>query len=374
MMKGCVGEVEWIADHQPRPVGNRRRHEVQGVAKAGRHVRSSQHSPHARLRGRRQKAIACPTLKSGVLPQQEYRARLERWQQAHQRWHGRDRQLGNARLATGLAGLGIAFVSLGPAWISAWWLLAPLVLFIPLAIAHDRVARSLVASGRGVSYNERALARVENRWMGSGDQGERFRNPQHLYADDFDLFGRGSLFELLSTARTAAGHRTLAGWLLAPGARSTVIARQGAVAELRSRIDLREEIALMGEDIRAAVDDRALKEWGDLPPIKFFPYARVVAPVLAVAAVITIVLFLADAATLRPFLYVLLAQLLFAYFVRDPVRRLRASAQALPRASWSCWDCCSSVWNRSGSLAQRWSRYRLLSKRAGVRPPGRFTL
>ncbi len=59
------------------------------------------------------------------------------------------------------------------------------------------VERSLGAAGRGVSYYERALARVENRWAGSGHQGERFRNANHLYADDLDVFGRGSLFELL---------------------------------------------------------------------------------------------------------------------------------------------------------------------------------
>jgi hypothetical protein len=257
---------------------------------------------------------------------EEYRARLERWRQAHQQWGRRDRQLGNARLITGLAGVGIAFVSLGPAWISAWWLVAPLIIFVALAAAHDRVSRSLAAAARGIAYNERALARVENRWMGSGDQGERFRDPQHLYADDFDLFGRGSLFELLSTARTAAGHRTLSGWLLAPGAPDAAVARQSAVDELRSRIDLREELALMGEDIRAAADDRALLQWGELPPVPFFPYARAAAPMLAVAAVFTLVLFLAGVATLRPFLYVVLMQLIFAYFVRDSVRGLRASA------------------------------------------------
>ena len=78
--------------------------------------------------------------------------------------------------------------------------------------------------------------------------------------------GRGSLFELLSTNRTAAGERFLAGWLLAPGDRADVIARQGAVEELRPRIDLREDIAVMGEEIRAAADDRVLKEWGAQPP------------------------------------------------------------------------------------------------------------
>jgi hypothetical protein len=266
-----------------------------------------------------------PLQPSAVPAQQEYRARLERWQQARERWQRSDRQLGNARLATGLAALGIAFVSLGPGWIPAWWLLAPVILFVGLAVAHDRVSRSLAAAARGVSYHERALARVENRWIGTGDQGERFRDPKHIYADDLDLFGRGSLFELLSTARTAAGHRFLAEWLLAPGAREAVIARQAAVAELRSRIDLREELALMGEDIRAAVDDRALKNWGERPPISFFPYARILAPALAGLAVAALVLFLTDVTTLRPFFYVVLAELMFMYFARDSLRKLMES-------------------------------------------------
>jgi hypothetical protein len=266
-----------------------------------------------------------PLQPSAVPAQQEYRARLERWQQARERSQRRDRQLGNARLLTGLAALGIAFVSLGPGWISAWWLLLPVVLFVALAVAHDRVSRSLAAANRGVSYNERALARVENRWMGSGDQGDRFRDPKHIYADDLDLFGRGSLFELLSTARTAAGHRFLAEWLLAPGARESVISRQNAVTELRSRIDLREELALMGEDIRAAVDDRALKKWGELPPISFFPFARAMAPALAVLAVAALALFLTDVTTLRPFFYVVLAEMLFVFFMRGSIGALMES-------------------------------------------------
>jgi hypothetical protein len=259
-------------------------------------------------------------------PQQEYRARLERWRLAREQWNQRDRLLGNTRLATGLLAVGIAFVTFGPGWISAWWLLTPLILFIALAAVADRVDRSLAAAARGVSYYERALARVENRWMGNGNQGERFRDAKHIYADDLDLFGRGSLFELLSTARTAAGHRTLAGWLLAPGVRDEVASRQAAVAELRSRIDLREEIALMGEEIRAAADDRALKDWGELPPVDFFPGARIVAPVLALAAMTGFALFLAQVTTLRPFLWVVLAEIMFWYFVKDSAGSVSASA------------------------------------------------
>jgi len=229
---------------------------------------------------------------------EDYRARLQRWQNSHSRHQQSYRKLGNARLITGLAGVAIAAVSLGGERISLWWLLLPLIAFVTLAILHARVDRALAAAARGMVFYERALARVENRWVGSGRQGEQLGDPRHIYADDLDLFGRGSLFELLSTARTATGERVLAEWLRAPGELSAIAARQDAVRELKPRVDLREELALIGEDIRAAVDDRRLSEWGSRPEVNFFKGARIVAPILAAAALTTVVTWAIDATSL----------------------------------------------------------------------------
>ena len=69
---------------------------------------------------------------------------------------------------------------------------------------------------RCVAFYKRALDRVDGRWAGTGETGLRFLDEHHLYAQDLDLFGDGSLFQLLSCARTGIGERTLAGWLLEP--------------------------------------------------------------------------------------------------------------------------------------------------------------
>jgi hypothetical protein len=220
-------------------------------------------------------------------------------------------------------------VSIGAGWISPWWLLLPLVVFIALAVVHDRVDKLRASGLRAMAYYDRALARVENRWIGTGRQGDAFRDPNHVYAEDLDLFGRGSLFELLSTARTSAGERVLAGWLLAPGGTADVRARQEAVAELRPRLDLREEIALMGEDIRAAIDDRAMAAWGERPPVRFFPGARWIALALALSAVITFALLIAQQWSARPLLVVVLGELVFGLLVRDAVRTV-VSAVSTP--------------------------------------------
>lgn len=253
-------------------------------------------------------------------PSEIYQARLSFWRAAHTRSASRYRLLGNARLATGLAALAIAAMAIGGGWMSAWWLLAPLVVFIALAVIHDRVDRAKSDAERGLAYYERAISRLGEDWVGKGNQGERFRDSKHLYADDLDLFGRGSIFELISNARTAAGENTLARWLLAPGEQAEVVARQQSVEELRSRVDLREELALMGDDIRAAVDAKVLREWGEQAPVTFFRGARVVAILLAMAALATFVLFFAHVVTLGPFLIVMLAELAFNIATRESIR------------------------------------------------------
>src|SRR5258708_7941133 len=213
-------------------------------------------------------------------------------------------------------------MALGGEWISPWWLVFPIVVFIALAITHERVDRERARAARGLAQAERALARIENRWIGAGSQGDRFRNPQHIYADDLDVFGRGSLFEFLCSARTGVGEATLAGWLIAPAAREDAVARQKAVEELQPRADLREELALTGDDIRAALEDGALAKWGNHEPIKFFPGARLVAPLIAAASLATITLWATGVINIRPFMGALLAVLAFNYSVRGAIQRV----------------------------------------------------
>ena len=231
-------------------------------------------------------------------------------------------------MAAGILAVAVLGLSIGVSRISPWWIVLPFSILIALTILLQRLDDERESSKRGVGYYERAIGRIEDRWMGTGSQGERFRDAKHVYADDLDLFGRGSLFELLSTARTGAGERTLAEWLLQPGEREEVAARQEAVAELRPRTDLREEIALMGEDIRAAVDARGLAQWGAAPPIHFFTGARLLAPVLAGAALVTLGGFFAQRLSLTPFLIVVLAEMIFSFSIRPKVGEVSEAVSA----------------------------------------------
>ncbi len=149
---------------------------------------------------------------------------------------------------------------------SPWWLLAPAAAFYWAGVQLDRAVDARARLGRAVAFYERALARLNGRWAGTGGEtGDRFLDDAHLYARDLDLFGQGSLFELLTSARTRIGEETLAAWLKAPAAPPAVRARQEAVAELAARTDLREDLAVLGEDARSGVHSEALAAWGKGP-------------------------------------------------------------------------------------------------------------
>jgi hypothetical protein len=179
----------------------------------------------------------------------------------------RHRLLGNLQLAIVACGLVMVVAALAYQTFSIAWVAVPAVLFVACLIIHDRLLRMAEFRRRSVQYFERALARLDGHWAGTGETGQSYLDPAHPYAQDLDLFGKGSLFELLSTARTHIGEDTLARWLLNPADPDTVRARQEAVEELRPRVDLREDLAVLAEEARAGVNPVALAAWGEAPAL-----------------------------------------------------------------------------------------------------------
>lgn len=176
-----------------------------------------------------------------------------------------DARIAAARL--GLAVLGVVVAAAGQVggrWHPAWGMLC-LPPFLAIAVAHARHAHRQDDARRRLVLVEHGLARLGGRWQGLGPDGTAHRPDDHPYADDLDLFGRGGLFDLLSSARTDAGERTLAGWLLRPGVPGDVRDRQAAVAELAPRDGLRDDLAVLGPGLPAAATTAALEAWAATP-------------------------------------------------------------------------------------------------------------
>ena len=211
----------------------------------------------------------------------EYRARLAARQAAlTEKEHGHAR-FSYARLA--IAGVaGALFLFLG--WGAVPWLVYPIVAFGVTAFLHARLLNARDRAASAVAFYERGLARAAHQWIGKGDSGDRFREPEHPYADDLDIFGRGSLFELLATTRTRAGQETLAHWLLHAAPPAVIRERQEAVRDLMPRLDLRERLAVLGDGLGVGVDAAGMRPWAVRP--RQLPGGNVRAALFALTAAV----------------------------------------------------------------------------------------
>lgn len=171
-----------------------------------------------------------------------------------------------------------AAVCIGLAVIFVW--LALLHPSLPLLYSLVPLAGVLLSSRRYIqagaqwrelerrcAYLDRGIRRIEGRWQGEGKTGEEFARDKHLYQSDLNVFGEGSLFELLCTARSVLGAERLASYLLDSVELNESKLRQEAVAELRDAARLREEMDLLGDFRSQDCRYDAFEGWLSLPPI-----------------------------------------------------------------------------------------------------------
>jgi hypothetical protein len=203
----------------------------------------------------------------------------------------------------------------------------PVLAFAILLVLHERIARRSTLAARAIAFYERALSRLDGRWSGQGETGLRFLDPNHPYAGDLDIFGHGSLFQLVCGARTSAGESTLASWFLQPSTEPVVRARQEAVDELRPKLDLREDMALLGEDVRSGLHADALRRWGSGEPVVIGAFARYAAILLAIVTPLTFVAFLFQMAPLSPFLVGVLLEIALLMQLGPKLTQIFAGAE-----------------------------------------------
>ena len=221
-------------------------------------------------------------------PHAEYERRLALRREALAGLDRRHQRLGYVRLFLLIAGAIVAYAALGREAVSGLWLLPPGVFLVGLGFRMSGLEVQMAKLRRAIAFYERGLARLDGHWAGSGETGARFLDEKHLYAVDLDIFGEASLFELLSGARTRMGEDELASWLTAPAQPDALGPRQQAVTELTQQLDLREDLAVLGEDARVGVHPEALTAWGEREPLLESSAARVAATVLSLLGAVAV--------------------------------------------------------------------------------------
>ncbi len=253
-------------------------------------------------------------------PSHEYSVRLERFAGAVGAKHRQHLLAGNTKIAVIAAGLVLAWFSLAKEWLSPYWLALPSCTYAALALLHEYILRARSRAETAAEFYRKGLARMEDRWVGTGHTGDRFREVVHVYAEDLDLFGRGGLFELLSTARLPMGENQLANWLRVPSSRDAILEQHSLIRELRDKLDLREDLAVTGEDLSTRLNPESLAGWAEGQRVLPKSPWRLVAIALAVCSGAAILYYFAGG----PYRIALIFLAVDAIFLRALKKRAQA--------------------------------------------------
>jgi len=189
----------------------------------------------------------------------------ESLKQIDRRWH-------MARLVAFFTAGGCLFFGYVDSLVALQWIgWCAVIAFLIIITLHQKVRDQLGEIRRARSVTRRLLARLQRRWdrLPLWHPSEEWMADNGVsadVADDLDLFGRGSLFQLASVASTGPGLRTLARWLGGAADNEPAEARADAIAVLAPLREEREAFYLLAKRAAdgTAEPDRFV-EWASGP-------------------------------------------------------------------------------------------------------------
>lgn len=159
-----------------------------------------------------------------------------------------DQVVSRARIVLFMTTVGIFFVAWGGGGGGVFYAagVVGIIAFVAAVGYHDHLERKLHRLQTKRRINQQGLARLRRDWPKLPVVPVELTKSQTATANDLDLFGQASLFQLLNQADTSAGQTLLRDWLVTPAAPDQVAQRQQAVRELAPMLDLREEFNIQG--------------------------------------------------------------------------------------------------------------------------------
>ncbi len=204
-----------------------------------------------------------------LTPSETYQRRVDAFSAVEKRYAAWERLATQLRVATFFAAVGLFVIGRNSPAGAVWYLAGGLSLacFIAAVFWHEHIHRQIRRYSVLRAINQQSLARLRRDWRHIPEPSVAVPPPHQALADDLDLFGHASLYQLLCVANTPIGMETLRDWLLEPASVEEIRRRQQAVAELAPHLELRQTLDLEGRLL--ADHGRAMTrflEWAEDPP------------------------------------------------------------------------------------------------------------
>ncbi|SHJ81020.1 MutS domain V [Clostridium amylolyticum] len=137
-------------------------------------------------------------------------------------------------------------------------------LFILAAYKHSKVLEEKSYTDSMLVVIKRGLNRIEGNFKEFSDNGEEFIDKKHPYSYDLDIFGEGSLYQMINSTSTYTGKERLSKELQRKIKFSTeeILSRQEAITDLSLKEDYREKLTAIGIMNEGDMEEpKALLEW-----------------------------------------------------------------------------------------------------------------
>ncbi len=157
--------------------------------------------------------------------------------------------ISNLRLAAFILGVlgAIALIIFRLYYLCAAEAIVSTTIFIWLVTKHGKLLEFKKYASLLVKINENSLKRLTGEWRTFSDNGEEFKDENHSFSYDLDLFGESSFFQMINTASTFLGRIALKDCLTElPESKKDIVKRQGAIKELASKLKWRQRFEAEG--------------------------------------------------------------------------------------------------------------------------------
>lgn len=139
-----------------------------------------------------------------------------------------------------------------------YFLIAGVLFFILFSLWQSNVKRKVKVSMYSITIFQKHIDRIQGDWISFEDTGSEYREEEHPYANDLDLIGNKSLFQLLNLTNTYHGRKQLVKDLLYPEySIKEIKKRQEAISELSNHMEFINDIEK--KTIEIGTSERVLK-------------------------------------------------------------------------------------------------------------------
>lgn len=139
-----------------------------------------------------------------------------------------------------------------------------IAIFIVFVVYHTKIKSYEKYLESKITIIENYIFRIDGNWVEFNDIGEEALDSNHVYTNDLDIFGKGSLFQLINTTKTFLGREILINTLSGNNKEKNIEKKQEAVKEISDNLEFSIEMQTLGKiNIDASKSPKELIEYAE---------------------------------------------------------------------------------------------------------------